>query len=1153
MRVKHTQYIEEVSSQVEAAVEALDIDQVGSIMAATTAIMERDPSVKMELGRVFMRGVRRINGTRIALQKLDAATISDQAQSALGELRQARAPEAVIEKAQSKVAELARQEQIKEAQKKQSIQELVSRIDGQGNLHTAYKMISQRYRGLENEREVQEALNRLATRVAGQIEHQLQNAVREGNVQEVEAMWSKMEENTMMQKNEVFRGLMNTAFIRAFTRLNIMTQRGHATDAQRQALKKATAGERELAIQGLINDIGKMKTLEEIEKIVTDNSDLIAEDVGRTAKQVVDMFMYFTSEIRMRRASLQSEIKRILASDESETEKAEKVVAAITEAQAEGAKSLAAIAAPVKQSLFKTMLDSIQKNHFSSVLEAGKVAWDRRLSGARAEAIARSEGSVEFMPPEEQGALFTDMMEQFGVSLEGPERDRIREVTFGPRIGIGMHASVFTVVGAPDDLVSDMFRFSGLTGETVLKQVEQGRESDVEVADELVRRELILNEIAPYRMATSAVNNRLYVLQLKGQTVKDKLQALIKIGDIEGAKALLRKLVVHIDNIRGHGVGYRRSSSSTATIFDDVGSIRGRVVCFDFANLGEISKVGDTALARMVKDIDNLGFEVPQEVKAVLFKAREEELALKEQQMMDKLVQDTIRDAKVQGFDLPVEMATEIAHQKLDGFRGIVRPELTYEIYTSDGTGEKAITVSGKDYAGMQVLDLIEGSLELTPEQREVLLQQVRDEFGGVLPYEVGGAVIRASDGSITHRPSVKVVIHLDETGRTTKTGETDMVRSDDDAIMLWHTHPEASINYGKYYADALNMEVRKRHYDNGRYVPMFISELVRQRDDSIETVTKVLYAEFNGELNRQEMKIATVASNGSFTDVHTFNEINIARDVIPIPAVDVLGETLALKVNGEIVARSISRKVLEAGKKPASLITLEHVIREGASQDEMKDVTAMLKQRGMLSSNQLLVTHADIILAGGIEGTGFKETMAVDSFIKPVVLVNNEEQMAQMGEVLGDAAEKIVFVTLDMNAVSTAPGAQTLTDLIMEQIPEHITSGVKDSRSMAIALPQKYESAMVSDIKAKGQEAASYVTVGEHVNAVNKAAIYNIFNLLSRLTGKFEVVALEYEKDARMNLNRLLGGILNIRWIKNVAQELRGYLLALSETARSL
>ena len=86
--------------------------------------------------------------------------------------------------------------------------------------------------------------------------------------------------------------------------------------------------------------------------------------------------------------------------------------------------------------------------------------------------------------------------------------------------------------------------------------------------------------------------------------------------------------------------------------------------------------------------------------------------------------------------------------------------------------------------------------------------------------------------------------------------------------------------------------------------------------------------------------------------------------------------------------------------------------------------------------------------------------------------------------------------------------------------MPEDIK--LEGARSIAVALPEHCEDRMIEDLEKKKDNAVSYLMVGEKAMAEeNKAALVNVFNLLARLSGKFEVVALKYEP-AKDNAPRL-------------------------------
>ena len=185
--------------------------------------------------------------------------------------------------------------------------------------------------------------------------------------------------------------------------------------------------------------------------------------------------------------------------------------------------------------------------------------------------------------------------------------------------------------------------------------------------------------------------------------------------------------------------------------------------------------------------------------------------------------------------NLPENEVRDIAQREYDGYHGMIRGDLKY-VVSMEGKGE--IIIDGRDHAGERLIDVLAIKFGLSNDT----IERMTREFGGILPYEVGGVVTEEND-ELRHRPSVKAVIRIASNGEIMKLGETDIIRKSDNIIFQYHTHPDVATDVRQYLADWLNMGAKAEFFgiDADRLVPMYIYE--KGTDNRIAEI-KRLFAE---------------------------------------------------------------------------------------------------------------------------------------------------------------------------------------------------------------------------------------------------------------------------------------------------------------------
>gem|GEM_PF-5824948 len=219
--------------------------------------------------------------------------------------------------------------------------------------------------------------------------------------------------------------------------------------------------------------------------------------------------------------------------------------------------------------------------------------------------------SIEEMSPEESRRALQDLFEKSGVSLAdwGIEGDEIPEsVEVGQQIGEGIHAKVYAVKGLR------------LPKGVVIKEVEKGQEVTVRRAhdDVVVKKGLQPGEVLSYgQPVVSSINGRLYIIQVKGETVVNKMESLIRNGSVAQAEGVLVAAIEHIKRLaQDYQVKYIKTANpqavSTGNILDDMVVDDGnRVINLDFANLENMEVKDVTSylrdvLGRVDQNIDSL-------------------------------------------------------------------------------------------------------------------------------------------------------------------------------------------------------------------------------------------------------------------------------------------------------------------------------------------------------------------------------------------------------------------------------------------------------------------------------------------------------------------------------------------------------------------
>jgi len=254
--------------------------------------------------------------------------------------------------------------------------------------------------------------------------------------------------------------------------------------------------------------------------------------------------------------------------------------------------------------------------------------------------------------------------------------------------------------------------------------------------------------------------------------------------------------------------------------------------------------------------------------------------------IFDQIVEETKlslnADEKTRG-RVSDRMVKEIALRKYDGNQGIVNGELTY-IFDVNGT---TVEIKGEEHDGEILLEVLRAELKRLglPEIKE---EQLKEEFGGMLPYEVGGAILEDEEGNLEHRGSIKVVMTIDEKGEILRMGETDIVKSRDKVLYLYHTHPHvvAAGDYGEYLGDIAAIIQRAGIYKDAMpYKDMVIAE--RGIDGSISVIRRISVRDYKFIL--EELDIRT----GMFKQIYDFDMMHIGRirtitpEITPIPETD--------------------------------------------------------------------------------------------------------------------------------------------------------------------------------------------------------------------------------------------------------------------------
>lgn len=542
------------------------------------------------------------------------------------------------------------------------------------------------------------------------------------------------------------------------------------------------------------------------------------------------------------------------------------------------------------------------------------------------------------------------------------------------------------------------------------------------------------------------------------------------------------------------------------------------------------------------------------------------------------------------------QTAGRIARRAHESYNGILRIGQTITLKVGD-----RITVLEIKKDGLYVDNVNRGAFEegmtlMGAVKRLSLLpkgaiRSIANEFeDGSLPYEVAWEAVKIGDEfEVTF--SDKSGIVFDEEGNFVNMTSTEVFsrrafadyRSREvEVIAHGHTEPIASPANGR---DILAMKLREIIY--GKLLPEIILEkgglkakvlegneiAIPQFAEEIEKVTGLVSGMDIGAMPAGNVEKITLPARGLAIEIKFSEsgiELTVERMMMAektLPEVKRIMITPGMPAAGDLVptvtpvisaaARPFTGAVGPPVKAPVS--------DEGtvSARSINESIVDRLKEAKKLSADQLLITHAEFLSGDGIDNTDFNRNLELDSLIKHVIAIDapeirEEEVKKDIKEKLtsqGVSPEKIkrlIFVNL-----ARGKGGLTLTDIITEQIselPEENRPEIKDARSIAIALPEGYEERMTDDLRAKGKEAASYLIVSDNVkNQPNHATTYNILNLLSRLTGRFEVVALGYTEAGASALNKLLQGILNVRWITDVATELKTYFNSVNETSKSL
>src|SRR3989338_9214727 len=171
-----------------------------------------------------------------------------------------------------------------------------------------------------------------------------------------------------------------------------------------------------------------------------------------------------------------------------------------------------------------------------------------------------------------------------------------------------------------------VFRVLGLKRKMVLKEVAVGQEETVKKTH-LLASGMRGGEVIPYGMVLDErghaveIDGRLYILQVEGLTVQDRLKAVLTQPNvaederIRQAGEIVTQVAEHINRLADDNGGGEATSGLSGTILDDMGydeEDSERVGNFDFAKLDEIgaSEEGKSAMEdvwlRLGEDLNRL-------------------------------------------------------------------------------------------------------------------------------------------------------------------------------------------------------------------------------------------------------------------------------------------------------------------------------------------------------------------------------------------------------------------------------------------------------------------------------------------------------------------------------------------------------------------
>ncbi|MFH1798694.1 MAG: glycine zipper family protein [Candidatus Omnitrophota bacterium] len=332
-----------------------------------------------------------------------------------------------------------------------------------------------------------------------------------------------------------------------------------------------------------------------------------------------------------------------------------------------------------------------------------------------------------------------------------------------------------------------------------------------------------------------------------------------------------------------------------------------------------------------------------------------------------KIIEQNVREdlwsqSKELAEKVPDNMVREIVEARFDGSKGIIRDNMDFVV--NNERGEQIGVIHGNEYSGDQLIAVMVEKFGISNN----MVSEMTKDFKGILPYEVGGTILRQEDGTFEYRQSIRAVLKISDTGEILSMGETDIVKRSDKVVFQYHTHPHITTDVREYLADILAF-VEKAEFV-GSELDVMAPMRIYERGEKEQTVgeTKLLFARKSADgtiapvllrLNPESGKFENVAEfDAMFGNVDLGSMIRRAQTaVVPsvMPGVVSDGQLITLSLGGKEATVSL----IPFGNNTAEL-TVNHILYE------KKKAAALVPEQAVVRGDEIRTrVPAEKILIG--------------------------------------------------------------------------------------------------------------------------------------------------------------------------------------------